>query len=124
MLKQRWPEGFVCPHYSHEKGRRLKTQPRTYECAGCHQQTAVTARTVMHGSKTLANHPRPDIHRARGGVIDACGNDPEARVNYALPPALTWVTIIYPSSPIGRSNIRCRSSYFSRYSQSRYWVQY
>lgn len=51
-LKQvRWPEGFRCPHcrsaeYSYLEGRQL------FQCAGCRRQTSVTARTVLHRTRT------------------------------------------------------------------------
>lgn len=51
LAKRRWPNGFVCPVCGHGKGWRLTTKPWTYECAGCRQQTSLTANTVMHGSK-------------------------------------------------------------------------
>ncbi len=47
----RWPDGFVCPACGVCKGWELKTKPHTFECGGCHRQTSVTARTVMHRSK-------------------------------------------------------------------------
>jgi hypothetical protein len=47
----RWPDGFVCPACGACKGWELATKPHTFECAGCHRQTSVTAGTVMHRSK-------------------------------------------------------------------------
>ena len=51
LAAKRWPEGFVCPACGHDKGWELATKPFTWECAGCHRQTSVTAGTVMHRSK-------------------------------------------------------------------------
>lgn len=51
LAAARWPEGFVCPACSHTKAWQLETKAWTFECAGCHRQTSVTAGTVMHGSK-------------------------------------------------------------------------
>jgi transposase-like protein len=47
----RWPQGFVCPRCGHTKAWLLQTKAWTYECAGCRQQTSVTAGTILHGSK-------------------------------------------------------------------------
>ena len=47
----RWPYGFVCPRCGHSKAWLLQTKAWTYECAGCHKQTSVTAGTILHGSK-------------------------------------------------------------------------
>ena len=46
----RWPEGFVCPSCG---GRRSWVLERRHlwECADCHQQTSVTAGTVMHRTR-------------------------------------------------------------------------
>ena len=38
-------------HVWHMQGLELETKPFTWECAGCHRQTSVTAGTVMHRSK-------------------------------------------------------------------------
>jgi len=51
LVKQRWPDGFVCPACGGRKGWALKTKTATFECAGCHRQTSVKAGTVLHGSK-------------------------------------------------------------------------
>ena len=51
LAAARWPEGFRCPACSGAKAWRLSTKAFTWECAGCHRQTSVTAGTVMHGSK-------------------------------------------------------------------------
>lgn len=51
LAKLRWPDGFTCPACGAGKGWELETKPFTWECAGCHRQTSVTAGTVMHRSK-------------------------------------------------------------------------
>lgn len=51
LAKLRWPDGFTCPACGTCKGWELATKPFTWECAGCHRQTSVTAGTVMHRSK-------------------------------------------------------------------------
>jgi hypothetical protein len=51
LFERRWPDGFVCPWCGHAKGWALKTKAHTWECAGCGQQTSITANTVMHRSK-------------------------------------------------------------------------
>jgi hypothetical protein len=51
LSQKRWPDGFVCPACGVCKGWELETKPFTWECAGCHRQTSVTAGTVMHRSK-------------------------------------------------------------------------
>ena len=51
LIKMRWPDGFVCPACGSVKAWALETKAFTFECAGCHKQTSVTAGTIMHGSK-------------------------------------------------------------------------
>ena len=51
LAQARWPDGFRCPSCGHAKGWELSTKAFTWECAGCHRQTSVTAGTVMHASK-------------------------------------------------------------------------
>jgi transposase-like protein len=51
LAAKRWPGGFVCPACGHGKGWELASKPFTWECAGCHRQTSVTAGTVLHRSK-------------------------------------------------------------------------
>jgi transposase-like protein len=47
----RWPEGFCCP--ACRGGRAWVLERRhLWECADCHQQTSVTAGTVLHGTRT------------------------------------------------------------------------
>jgi len=50
LTKLRWPEGFQCESCGHRKGWLLQTRP-VYECAGCHQQTSITAGTVFPNTK-------------------------------------------------------------------------
>jgi hypothetical protein len=51
LLAARWPDGFVCPACSNDKGWQLQTKAWTWECAGCGKQTSVTAGTILHHSK-------------------------------------------------------------------------
>jgi hypothetical protein len=51
LIETRWPNGFVCPSCGSVKAWALETKAFTFECAGCHKQTSVTAGTIMHGSK-------------------------------------------------------------------------
>ena len=51
LTSMRWPEGFRCPACGHDHGWALRGKAHTYECAGCHRQTSVTAGTILHGSK-------------------------------------------------------------------------
>jgi ISXO2-like transposase domain/Transposase zinc-ribbon domain len=51
LFKARWPDGFVCPGCGTGRAWELHTKPWTWECAGCHRQTSVTAGTIMHHSK-------------------------------------------------------------------------
>ena len=46
LAKLRWPDGFVCPKFGCRHSCLL-TNGR-YQCAECHQQTSVTAGTVLH----------------------------------------------------------------------------
>jgi transposase-like protein len=51
LREVRWPEGFRCPHcqsaeHSYLEGRQL------FQCATCRRQTSVTARTVLHRTRT------------------------------------------------------------------------
>ncbi len=50
-MEMRWPDGFVCPSRSHDKGWAPRRKAHTFECAGCRCQTSVTAGTIMHASK-------------------------------------------------------------------------
>lgn len=51
LASVRWPEGFRCPACGHRRGWALNAKPWTFECAGCHRQTSITAGTIMHGTK-------------------------------------------------------------------------
>ena len=51
LIDMRWPDGFVCPACSHDKGWALRGKAHTFECARCRRQTSVTAGTIMHASK-------------------------------------------------------------------------
>jgi len=51
LAAARWSEGFVCPECGGPRACLLVTKKHTYQCSACHRQTAVTAGTVMHGSK-------------------------------------------------------------------------
>jgi hypothetical protein len=50
LEQRRWPDGFVCPCCHARKGWKLETKPWTFECAGCGEQTSVTAGTILHGT--------------------------------------------------------------------------
>jgi len=47
----RWPEGFACPACGGCSAWVLERR-HLWECAECHQQTSVTAGTVMHATRT------------------------------------------------------------------------
>jgi hypothetical protein len=47
----RWREGFRCPACGGGRAWVLERR-HLWECADCHQQTSVTAGTVMHGTRT------------------------------------------------------------------------
>lgn len=52
LEKMRWPRGFVCANSS-AKGEpfRFAARPRVLKCRSCHQDSSITAGTVMHRSK-------------------------------------------------------------------------
>ena len=50
LFEKRWPDGFRCPACGHDKGWELGRGTLLVECARCHRQTSVTARTVLHRS--------------------------------------------------------------------------
>lgn len=52
LEKMRWPGGFVC-EYCGVVGEpfRFVGRPRVLKCRSCHQDTSITAGTVMHRSK-------------------------------------------------------------------------
>jgi transposase-like protein len=51
LAASRWPEGFRCPACDSQRAWVLERR-HLWECADCHQQTSVTAGTVMHGTRT------------------------------------------------------------------------
>lgn len=51
LAASRWPEGFRCPACGSERAWVLERR-HLWECAACHQQTSVTAGTVLHGTRT------------------------------------------------------------------------
>lgn len=53
LMRQRWPEGFVCPACGSKRSALLKSRSHTYECLDCGRQTSITAGTVMHRSKLV-----------------------------------------------------------------------
>lgn len=56
LEKIRWPNGFVCSQCSTAgEPFRFAARPKVLKCKACHQDSSVTAGTVMHRSKT-------DIH--------------------------------------------------------------
>lgn len=51
LAASRWPEGFICPACGCPDAWVLERR-HLWECSGCHQQTSVTAGTVMHATRT------------------------------------------------------------------------
>jgi hypothetical protein len=53
LERLRWPEGFLCETCS-TRGEpfRFAARPKVLKCKSCHQDTSITAGTVMHRSKT------------------------------------------------------------------------
>ena len=51
LAASRWPDGFSCPACGGGRSWVLGRR-HLWECADCHQQTSVTAGTVMHGTRT------------------------------------------------------------------------
>ena len=51
LAASRWPERFACPGCGGATAWVLERR-HLWECAGCHQQTSVTAGTVMHATRT------------------------------------------------------------------------
>jgi transposase-like protein len=51
LADSRWPEGFRCPACGDRRAWVLERR-HLWECAECHQQTSITAGTVMHGTRT------------------------------------------------------------------------
>ena len=46
----RWPDGFICPLCQNR--RAYPVAHRRWQCAGCRHQVSLTARTVLHNTKT------------------------------------------------------------------------
>lgn len=51
LVKQRWPNGFICPKCQHDKGSFIQTR-RLYQCQNCRYQASVTAGTIFHKTRT------------------------------------------------------------------------
>lgn len=53
LERMRWPDGFCCSKCS-QVGEPFKfsKRPRVLRCKACHDETSITANTVMHRSKT------------------------------------------------------------------------
>jgi transposase-like protein len=50
--KGRWPEGFVCPECGETRHCVVWHGPvKTFQCAGCREQTTLTAGTIFHATK-------------------------------------------------------------------------
>jgi len=47
----RWPDGFVCPRCGQRRAYELANL-RRWQCAGCRYQVSLTARTILHNTKT------------------------------------------------------------------------
>ncbi|NIV10084.1 MAG: IS1595 family transposase [Aliifodinibius sp.] len=51
LIKQRWPNGFVCPKCTHDQGYFIQTRA-LYQCKKCDYQASVTAGTIFHKTRT------------------------------------------------------------------------
>lgn len=51
LVKQRWPNGFICPRCHHNHGYFIQTR-LSFQCQQCRYQASVTAGTVFHKTKT------------------------------------------------------------------------
>jgi len=51
LFRMRWPEGFKCPHCSHNEAYFHSTR-RLYQCKSCGYQASLTAGTVFHKTRT------------------------------------------------------------------------
>ncbi|WP_168119424.1 transposase [Paenibacillus sp. HB172176] len=50
---QKWPNGFKCTACGHQEAYIINTRLQPlYECLGCRRQTSLTAKTIMHRSRT------------------------------------------------------------------------
>lgn len=51
LIKQRWPNGFICPKCHHDQGYFIQTRI-LYQCKSCHYQVSATAGTIFHKTRT------------------------------------------------------------------------
>jgi len=51
LMRQRWPNGFVCPNCHHQKAYPLSRR-RLFQCQSCRHQVSVTAGTLFHKTRT------------------------------------------------------------------------
>lgn len=51
LFRQRWPNGWACPECNCDKSYWIAHR-EVYECASCHYQVSVTARTIFHKTRT------------------------------------------------------------------------
>lgn len=51
LVKQRWPNGFVCPKCGHDKACFIDTR-HLFECKKCGYQASVTTGTIFHKTRT------------------------------------------------------------------------
>ena len=51
LLKQRWPNGFICPKCGHTKYSYHSTR-KLFQCKHCGYQVSVTAGTIFHRTRT------------------------------------------------------------------------
>ncbi len=51
LLKQRWPDGFICPRCHHNYGYFIEGRA-SFQCQRCRYQASVTAGTIFHKTKT------------------------------------------------------------------------
>ena len=53
LERVRWPDGFCCGKCSQvSEPFKFSKRPRVLRCRACHEETSITANTVMHRSKT------------------------------------------------------------------------
>lgn len=51
LIKQRWPDGFICPKCHHQGGYFIERRA-SFQCQRCRYQASVTAGTIFHKTKT------------------------------------------------------------------------
>ena len=51
LFKLRWPEGFRCPRCGGQEAYRIENRT-LFQCVECRHQTSLTARTIMHRTRT------------------------------------------------------------------------